>query len=100
VRPEIETTLPEDAAARKAVTPVICYPVETLPRPDLAAYRAAQEGWALVKRVTVPARDAACFTVPAGHFFRICSVEGPQVGDGSVKNLGQPACRSRVDQPG
>ena len=26
-------------------------------------------------------RDAACFSVPAGGFFRITSVEGPQVGD-------------------
>jgi uncharacterized protein YcgI (DUF1989 family) len=81
VKRDVETTPPSDAAARKAVPPVICYPVETLPRPDLAAYRAAQEGWALVQRVTVPPRDAACFAVPAGHFFRIRCVEGPQVGD-------------------
>jgi uncharacterized protein YcgI (DUF1989 family) len=31
--------------------------------------------------LTIPARDARCFAVPAGHFFRILSVEGPQVGD-------------------
>ena len=31
------TNAPQDAAARKAIAPVICYPVETLPRPDLAA---------------------------------------------------------------
>jgi len=86
VRPEVKTTPPEDAAARKAVMPVICYPVETLPHPDLAAYRAVREDWTLVKRVTVPARDAACFTVPAGHFLRICSVEGPQVGDLNLFN--------------
>ena len=29
----------------------------------------------------MPARDAASFEVPAGHFFRITSIEGPQVGD-------------------
>jgi uncharacterized protein YcgI (DUF1989 family) len=29
----------------------------------------------------VPPREARCFEVPAGHFFRITSVEGPQVGD-------------------
>ena len=34
---------PADAASRKAIAPVICYPVETLPKPDLAALRAAQE---------------------------------------------------------
>ncbi len=81
MRRDAEATPPSDAAARKAVPPVICYPVETLPRPDLPAYRAAREGWALVQRVTVPPRDAACFAVPAGHFFRIRCVEGPQVGD-------------------
>ena len=40
----------------------------------------------LVGSVTVPARDAATFTVPAGHFFRIVSVEGPQVGDLNLWN--------------
>jgi uncharacterized protein YcgI (DUF1989 family) len=34
-----------------------------------------------VAEVVVPARDARCFAVPAGHFFRITSIEGPQVGD-------------------
>ena len=29
----------------------------------------------------VSPRDARSFAVPAGHFFRIVSVEGPQVGD-------------------
>jgi hypothetical protein len=72
---------PADAGARRAVTPVICYPVVSLPRPDLAAYRAAREGWRKVDEVRVPPRDARSFDVPAGHFFRIVSIEGPQVGD-------------------
>lgn len=72
---------PPDADACRAVPPVICYPVETLPSPDLAAYRAARAGWRKTAETLVPARDAACFAVPAGHFFRITSVEGPQVGD-------------------
>ncbi len=33
---------PEDAQARRAVTPVVCYPVETLPAPDLAGCRTAR----------------------------------------------------------
>lgn len=72
---------PADADARKAVRPVVCYPVETLPRPDLAAYRAVRDSLEPVGSVIVPPRDARCFEVPAGHFFRICSIEGPQVGD-------------------
>ena len=81
-----QSASPADAAARKAVPPVVCYPVEYLPRPDLSAYRAARETCTLVERLTVPPRDAACFSVPAGHFFRILSVEGPQVGDLNLFN--------------
>ncbi|MBA4352108.1 MAG: hypothetical protein C0427_12785 [Rhodobacter sp.] len=72
---------PQDADARRGIVPVICYPVEGLPRPDLAPYRAARAGWERVAEVLVPAREARCFAVPAGHFFRITSIEGPQVGD-------------------
>ena len=36
--------------------------------------------------VMVPPRDARCFMVPAGHFFRIESVGGPQVGDLNLWN--------------
>lgn len=79
-------TAPADAQTRKAVRPVICYPVEGLPRPDLAPYLAAREGWTRTAEVLVPARDARCFDVPAGHFFRISSVEGPQVGDLNLWN--------------
>ena len=86
VEPEAETSAPADADARRAVLPVICYPVDTLPNPDLAAYRAAREDWTLIERVRVPSRDAACFSAPAGHFFRIVSVEGPQVGDLNLFN--------------
>ncbi|MBD3802972.1 MAG: DUF1989 domain-containing protein [Thioclava sp.] len=78
-RPEHEP--PEDAEARKSLAPVICYPVETLPSPDLSAYRSARNGWEKVADLRVPPREALAFEVPAGHFFRITSVEGPQVGD-------------------
>ena len=77
---------PADAVARKAARPVICYPVETLPKPDLAALRAARDGWVKTGETLVAARDAAAFRVPAGHFFRIVSVEGPQVGDLNLWN--------------
>lgn len=71
---------PQDAAAR-AVRPVVAYPPETLPVVDLAALRASLAGAERVDMVMVPPRDARCFMVPAGHFFRIVSVGGPQVGD-------------------
>ena len=81
MKPAPLTPAPPDAQTRRDVAPVICYPVETLPRPDLASYLALRDGLDLVRTVTVPPRDAACFQVPAGHFFRILSVQGPQVGD-------------------
>ncbi|KIC24549.1 MULTISPECIES: urea carboxylase-associated family protein [unclassified Leisingera] len=77
---------PADADARRAVKPVICYPNETLPVPDLALYRQAREGAVKTREVRVPPRDAACFEVPAGHFFRITSIDGPQVGDLNLWN--------------
>jgi uncharacterized protein len=77
---------PKDADARRAVHPVICYPVETLPQPDMALYQAAREGMVKISELRVPPRDAATFNVPAGHFFRITSVEGPQVGDLNLWN--------------
>ncbi len=72
---------PADAAARRAVPPVICYPVDTLPPPDIAAYRAARDGWTKIAEAVAPPREACAFEVPAGCFFRIVSIEGPQVGD-------------------
>jgi len=78
---------PPDADARREVAPVICYPVETLPPPDMALYDAARASLAKTAEVIVPPREAGVFTVPAGHFFRITSVEGPQVGDLNLWHL-------------
>lgn len=72
---------PADANARRAIKPVVCYPVETLPLPDIAAYATARQEMELVTEITVAPRDAATFRVPAGFFFRIVSLDGPQVGD-------------------
>ena len=77
---------PPDAQARRAIAPVICYPNETLPKPDLALYKAARDGAEKTGEVLIPPRDARCFHVPAGHFFRITSVDGPQVGDLNLWN--------------
>ena len=79
-------TQPADADARRALRPVICYPNDTLPRPDMALYAAARAGARKVSEVIVPAREAACFRVEAGRFFRITSVDGPQVGDLNLWN--------------
>jgi uncharacterized protein len=78
---------PENAQSLKAISPVICYPVDGLPPADLNAYRAVRQNWTKTHTIIVPPREARCFEVPAGHFFRIVSVEGPQVGDLNLWNL-------------
>ena len=77
---------PLDAEARRAIAPVIVYPNGTLAPPDLALYRAARAGATKTGEVLVPPREGGCFHVPAGGFFRITSVEGPQVGDLNLWN--------------
>ena len=77
---------PLDADARRAIEPVIVYPNGTLPPPDLSLYRAARAGATKMGEVLVPPREGGCFNVPAGGFFRISSVEGPQVGDLNLWN--------------
>lgn len=77
---------PEDADFRRAIPPVICYPTETLPAPDMSLYAAAREAVSTVDDVVVPPRDAAAIIVPAGHFLRIHSIDGPQVGDLNLFN--------------
>lgn len=86
MKPTPITKAPIDAAQRKALKPVICYPVNNLPRPNLSNYRALRDDMELVETITIPARDAATFNVPAGHFFRIISTEGSQVGDLNLFN--------------
>jgi len=60
---------------------VICYPIDTLPLPNITTYAAAREAMKLTGEVIVPPRDARIFRVSAGNFFRIISMDGPQVGD-------------------
>ena len=76
-----ETTAPADAEMRKSAAPVVCYGPETLPRVPMEIYREARQSMEKTDTVIIPPREARCFDVPAGHFFRIVSHEGPQVGD-------------------
>lgn len=80
------TNAPEDAAERRALAPVICYPTDTLPRPDLARYAAVRDRAEKLFEVVVAPREAACFRVAAGQIFRITGIEGPQVGDLNLWN--------------
>jgi uncharacterized protein len=72
---------PPDAAERRRATPVIVYPTQSLAPFDAPFYGRARDGMTKIAELRVAPRDAAAFQVPRGHFFRIVSIEGPQVGD-------------------
>ncbi|QWW70663.1 DUF1989 domain-containing protein [Rhizobium sp. WYJ-E13] len=78
--------IPSDAAERRAAPPVVVYPVETLPLADLSLFESARQTLTKVSELIVPPREAGSFHVPQGHFFRIVSVDGPQVGDLNLWN--------------
>lgn len=82
--------IPADADQRRALRPVICYPDDTLPRPDLTRIAAARQTATPGARTQVPPRQAAAFRVPAGSFFRIACPEGPQVGDLNLFHAANP----------
>lgn len=86
-------TEPADAETRRNVTPVVCYPPDNLPPTDMKLFETARRSATKSGEVTVPPREARCFNVPAGSFFRITSVEGPQVGDLNLHNADDPAER-------
>ena len=77
---------PADAAARRAVEPVIVYAVDEMPAWDRTFYERVRERMTPVDEVIVPPRDGRAFEVPAGHLFRIVNTEGPQVGDLNLWN--------------
>ena len=77
---------PQDAHARRALKPTICYPADTLHRPDIVSLNAARSGAQKINEMLVPPRDAQCIAAPAGSFFRITCTEGSQVGDLNLWN--------------
>ena len=83
-----EHRLPAHGEAARLGTPVVCYPVGGLRAVDLPGLRAARAGWVLRHSVRVPPREARCFDVAAGEFFRISCTDGPQVGDLNLWNAG------------
>jgi uncharacterized protein len=81
-----EQLAPPDAAQRRAARPVICYTVDKLPPYDRAFYENIRRDLTRISETIVPPREARTFSVPAGHLFRIVSIEGPQVGDLNLWN--------------
>ena len=84
---------PIDADQRRAAKPIIVYALDKLPAYDAAFYDNARASMAKVREIIVPPREGRAFDVPAGHVFRIVSIEGPQVGDLNLWNAANLAER-------
>ncbi|PDH20961.1 MAG: hypothetical protein CNC05_02405 [Pelagibacterales bacterium MED-G42] len=66
---------------RVGAKPVVCYPNSNLKDDNLDILLKARKYLVKNNEVTISPRDAKTFEVKRGEFFRIESVEGPQVGD-------------------
>ena len=71
---------PADIESRVGAEPVVCYPNDSINN-NLEILHEARKHIKQIDEVIVPPRDAKTFNVKSGNFFRIESVEGPQVGD-------------------
>jgi len=81
-----KTTEPSDAQARRNAPVVVCYDVASVPARDCSDMALFRKELQVIDTIVVQPRNAACFEVPAGHGFRIRSVDGPQVGDLNLWN--------------
>ena len=100
MKPQTPPNGPKDAKTRRQVAPVICYPTDGLPHPDMNILNAARTSLVKTSELIVPPRDARCFDVPKGHFFRITSIEGAQVGDLKLWHLISRQGQSRISRFG
>jgi len=72
---------PLDIKDRIGAKPVVCYPNNNIADDNLVTLHKARENLIKKKEITIDPRDAKTFEVRRGDFFRIESIEGPQVGD-------------------
>ena len=72
---------PLDAKERMSIKPTVCYPINDLRETNLPILHKARNSLKNIGEIIIPPRDAKTFEVKKGQFFRIESMEGPQVGD-------------------
>ena len=65
---------------------VISYPIEKKKNNNLKILLEERKKIDLINEIIIPPRDAKCFTVKAGQFFRVECFEGSQVGDLNLFN--------------
>ena len=78
---------PLDIDTRIGAKPIVCYPNTNIDEKDLNILHLARKHLVKKAEVIISPRDAKTFKVKFGEFFRIESVEGPQVGDLNLFNL-------------
>lgn len=72
---------PDNFNERIGAKPIVCYPNHNLEDKNLSILHNARKYLKKVNEILIPPRDAKTFDVKSGDFFRIESVDGPQVGD-------------------
>jgi uncharacterized protein YcgI (DUF1989 family) len=78
---------PDDINDRIGAKPIVCYPNSNIEEKNLDILHTARKNLVKKSEILIPPRDAKTFEVKEGEFFRIESVEGPQVGDLNLFNL-------------
>ena len=81
------STKPSDIDERIGAKPVVCYPNNNIEEKNLNILHLARKNLNKKNEIIISPRDAKTFQVKRGEFFRIESVEGPQVGDLNLFNL-------------
>ena len=81
------STKPTNITERIGAKPVICYPNKDIEEKNFNILQLARKNLTKKKEIIIPPRDAKTFEVRNGEFFRIESIEGPQVGDLNLFNL-------------
>tara|TARA_Y100000591_G_scaffold282500_1_gene262888 strand:+ start:267 stop:1130 length:864 start_codon:yes stop_codon:yes gene_type:complete len=71
---------PLDLESRVGAKPVVCYPNDGVEN-NLEILLEARKHLKKFDELTIPPREAKTFKIKSGNFFRIESIEGPQVGD-------------------
>ena len=87
MKPKGVMPIPTDANERKAMKPVICYPIDNIQNFDSSFYNSAKTNMQLIRKKIIPPRSASTIDIQAGCIFRVLSTDGPQVGDLNVWNL-------------
>ena len=78
---------PSNIENRIGGEPIICYPNTNIEDKNFSILHLARQNLVKKNEIIISPRDAQTFEVKFGEFFRIESVEGPQVGDLNLFNL-------------